>query len=57
MGLSKRLSETGRRAFSNPAVARVAEGGKRIVFNPAVMRLISDDRVMRAAESVMDART
>jgi len=31
--------------------------GKKMVLNPTVMRLISDDRVMKAAEGVLDART
>lgn len=35
---------------------RIVGGGKRIVQSPAVMRWISDDRVMKAAEGVMDAR-
>ena len=36
---------------------RITDRSKRIVLNPAVMRFISDDRVMKAAEGVMDART
>src|SRR5689334_21825723 len=36
---------------------RISSRGKKIVMNPTVMRWISDDRVMKAAEGVMDART
>lgn len=35
---------------------RIVGSGKRIVQSPALMRWISDDRVMKAAEGVMDAR-
>lgn len=31
--------------------------GKDVVFSPQVMRFVSDDRVMKAAEGVLDART
>jgi 8-amino-7-oxononanoate synthase len=31
--------------------------GKRMLLSPSVMRWVSDDRVMKAAEGVMDART
>ena len=30
--------------------------GKKALFSPALMRLVSDDRVMRAADGLMDAR-
>lgn len=36
---------------------RITNRGKRMVLTPSVMRFISDDRVMKAAEGVMDART
>jgi 8-amino-7-oxononanoate synthase len=36
---------------------RISDRSKKIVMNPTVMRWISDDRVMKAAEGVMDART
>jgi 8-amino-7-oxononanoate synthase len=36
---------------------RISSRSKRIVLNPTVMRWISDDRVMKAAEGVMGART
>src|SRR5688500_8026539 len=31
--------------------------GKRMLLSPSVMRWVSDDRVMKAAEGVMDARS
>jgi hypothetical protein len=31
--------------------------GKRVVLTPQVMRWVSDDRVMKAAEGILDART
>src|SRR5678815_4009344 len=34
---------------------RISDGGKKILLRPAVMRWVSDDRVMRAAEGLMDA--
>ncbi len=37
--------------------SRIVDRGKQIVQNPTVMRWVSDDRVMKAAEGVMDART
>ena len=30
---------------------------KQALMSPAVMRIVSDDRVMKAAQGVMDART
>src|SRR5215813_3547608 len=36
---------------------RISSRSKKIVLNPTVMRWISDDRVMKAAEGVMGART
>jgi 8-amino-7-oxononanoate synthase len=36
---------------------RISSRGKKMVLNPTVMRWISDDRVMKAAEGVMGART
>jgi 8-amino-7-oxononanoate synthase len=35
---------------------KIAEGGKKLVLSPRVMRWVSDDRFMKAAEGVMDAR-
>jgi 8-amino-7-oxononanoate synthase len=35
---------------------RIVDRGKQLVQNPTVMRWVSDDRVMKAAEGVMDAR-
>ena len=35
---------------------RILTKGKEVVMNPQVMRLLSDDRVMKAAEGVLDAR-
>jgi 8-amino-7-oxononanoate synthase len=36
---------------------RLLDKGKKVVLTPQVMRVLSDDRVMKAAEGVMDART
>ncbi|HEX7672377.1 MAG TPA: hypothetical protein VF395_22440, partial [Polyangiaceae bacterium] len=36
---------------------KISDRSKKMVMNPTVMRWISDDRVMKAAEGVMDART
>ena len=36
---------------------RIVERGKQLAMTPRVLRVLSDDRVMRAAEGVMDART
>ncbi|HLV20630.1 MAG TPA: aminotransferase class I/II-fold pyridoxal phosphate-dependent enzyme [Polyangiaceae bacterium] len=36
---------------------RIVEGSRKVLLNPGVMRLVSDDRVMKAAEGVMDARS
>ena len=36
---------------------RLAERGRKVLLNPAVMRVVSDDRVMKAAEGVLDARS
>lgn len=35
---------------------RIASRSKRLIGNPTVLRWVSDDRVMKAAEGVMDAR-
>jgi 8-amino-7-oxononanoate synthase len=35
----------------------IAKRGKKALMNPAVLRFVSDDRFMRAAEGVMDARS
>jgi 8-amino-7-oxononanoate synthase len=35
---------------------RIVTGGKKMAQRPAVMRLVSDDRVLKAAQGVMDAR-
>jgi 8-amino-7-oxononanoate synthase len=37
--------------------SRIVGRGKQLVQKPAVMRWVSDDRVMKAAEGVLDART
>jgi 8-amino-7-oxononanoate synthase len=37
--------------------SRIVERGKQLVQSPRVMRWVSDDRVMKAAEGVLDART
>ncbi len=37
--------------------SRIVDRGKQLAQSPKVMRWVSDDRVMRAAEGVMDART
>ena len=34
---------------------KISERGKQILLSPAVMRWVSDDRVMKAAEGLMDA--
>jgi 8-amino-7-oxononanoate synthase len=36
---------------------KITDRSRKMVMSPTVMRWISDDRVMRAAEGVMDART
>ncbi|HEX9622537.1 MAG TPA: pyridoxal phosphate-dependent aminotransferase family protein [Polyangiaceae bacterium] len=36
---------------------QILEHGKKAMQNPAVLRWVTDDRVMKAAEGVMDART
>jgi 8-amino-7-oxononanoate synthase len=36
---------------------RVVDRGRKIIFRPSVLRWASDDRVMKAAEGVLDART
>src|SRR5690349_7470482 len=36
---------------------RLVERGKQLAMTPRVLRVLSDDRVMRAAEGVMDARS
>lgn len=36
---------------------RIAKRGKKIILSPQVMRFVSDDRVMKAAEGIMDARS
>src|SRR5687768_13342578 len=35
---------------------RLVERGKQLAMTPRVLKVLSDDRVMRAAEGVMDAR-
>jgi len=35
---------------------RIVDRGKRVLSKPAVLRWVSDDRVMKAAEGVLDAR-
>jgi 8-amino-7-oxononanoate synthase len=35
---------------------RIVERGKQLAMTPRVLKVLSDDRVMRAAEGVMDAR-
>jgi 8-amino-7-oxononanoate synthase len=35
---------------------RIANRSKRVAFSPTLLRWVSDDRVMKAAEGVMDAR-
>jgi 8-amino-7-oxononanoate synthase len=37
--------------------SRIVERGKQLVQSPRVMRWVSDDRVMKAAEGVLDARS
>src|SRR4051812_21717889 len=37
--------------------SRIVDRGKQLVQSPRVMRWVSDDRVMKAAEGVLDART
>ena len=37
--------------------SRIIDRGRQLVQSPAVMRWVSDDRVMRAAEGVMDAKS
>jgi 8-amino-7-oxononanoate synthase len=37
--------------------SRIVDRGKQLVQSPTVMRWVSDDRVMKAAEGVLDART
>jgi 8-amino-7-oxononanoate synthase len=37
--------------------SRIVDRGKLLVQSPTLMRWVSDDRVMKAAEGVMDART
>ncbi|HTM44081.1 MAG TPA: pyridoxal phosphate-dependent aminotransferase family protein [Polyangiaceae bacterium] len=36
---------------------RIVKRGKKIILSPQVMRWVSDDRVMKAAEGLMDARS
>ncbi|HEY2409655.1 MAG TPA: aminotransferase class I/II-fold pyridoxal phosphate-dependent enzyme [Polyangiaceae bacterium] len=36
---------------------RIVERGKQALMNPAVLRWVTDDRVMKATEGIMDART
>ena len=36
---------------------KISDRGKKILMTPAVMRWMSDDRVMKAAEGLMDAPT
>ena len=37
--------------------SRIIDRGKQLVQSPIVMRWVSDDRVMKAAEGVLDAKT
>src|SRR5215510_3187629 len=37
--------------------SRLVERGKQLAMAPRVLKVLSDDRVMRAAEGVMDARS
>jgi 8-amino-7-oxononanoate synthase len=37
--------------------SRIVDRGKQLVQSPTLMRWVSDDRVMKAAEGVMDARS
>jgi 8-amino-7-oxononanoate synthase len=37
--------------------SRIVDRGKQLVQSPTVMRWVSDDRVMKAAEGVLDARS
>src|SRR5688572_17792470 len=37
--------------------SRIIDRGRQLVQSPAVMRWVSDDRVMKAAEGVLDAKT
>lgn len=37
--------------------SRIVDRGKQLVQSPRVMRWVSDDRVMKAAEGVLDAKT
>lgn len=37
--------------------SRIVDRGRQLVLSPTVMRWVSDDRVMKAAEGVLDART
>ena len=37
--------------------SRIVDRGKQLVQSPTVMRWVSDDRVMKAAEGMLDART
>src|SRR5687768_13928631 len=37
--------------------SRIIDRGRQLVMSPAVMRWVSDDRVMKAAEGVLDAKT
>ena len=36
--------------------SRIIDRGKQLVQSPIVMRWVSDDRVMKAAEGVLDAK-
>ena len=51
MSWKEQLLEQGTKILKD----RVLEPGSRILENPAVMRWVTDDRVMKAAEGLMDA--
>jgi 8-amino-7-oxononanoate synthase len=36
---------------------KILDRGKRALFSPALMRFMSDDRVMKAGEAILDARS
>ena len=51
MSWKEQLLEQGTKILKD----RVLEPGSKILENPAVMRWVTDDRVMKAAEGLMDA--
>lgn len=36
---------------------KLVDSGRKVLLNPSVMRVVSDDRLMKAAEGVLDARS